>query len=84
MTVRHIRVDLHANAADLAGAAQCGVEVSPTATGADVKRALAVVHPRLEGLLASSVLATDREYLSDRAEIGNESRLHLIPPVSGG
>jgi len=84
MTVRRIRVALHAQAADLAGASQAGVEVGASATGADVKEALAALHPRLQGLLASSVLATDREYLSDGAAVGDEASLHLIPPVSGG
>ena len=84
MTLRRIQVALHAHAADLAGKAHAGVEVAPEATVAEVKQALGALHPRLEGLLASSVLATDREYLSDRAPVGDETSLHLIPPVSGG
>jgi molybdopterin converting factor small subunit len=83
MNARRIRVALHAHAADLAGTSEAPVEVSASATAADVKRALAVLHPRLARLLPSSVLATDREYLSDRTPVAEE-RLHLIPPVSGG
>jgi molybdopterin converting factor small subunit len=83
MTSRRIRIALHAHAADLAGASQARVDVAASATAADVKRALAALHPRLALLLPSSVLATDREYLSDRAAVG-EGPLHLIPPVSGG
>jgi molybdopterin synthase catalytic subunit len=83
MTSRRIRVALHAHAADLAGTSEAPVEVAPSATAADVKRALAALHPRLARLLPSSVLATDREYLSDRSSVG-EDVLHLIPPVSGG
>jgi len=81
---RRIRVSLHAHAADLAGASDAGVEIGPAATAAEVKRALAALHPRLERLLASCVIATDCEYLSDRAPVGDEETLHLIPPVSGG
>jgi molybdopterin synthase catalytic subunit len=83
MTSRRIRVALHAHAADLAGTSEAPVEVGASATVADVKRALAALHPRLGPLLPSSVLATDREYLSDRAAVA-EDVLHLIPPVSGG
>jgi molybdopterin synthase catalytic subunit len=83
MTSRRIRVALHAHAADLAGTSEAPVEVAGSATVADVKRALAALHPRLGPLLPSSVLATDQEYLSDRAAVG-EDVLHLIPPVSGG
>lgn len=84
MTLRRIQVALHAHAADLAGSTRAGVEVPPSATAAEVKRALAALHPRLAGLLASCVLATEREYLADRAPVGQETTLHLIPPVSGG
>ena len=81
---RTLRIALHAHAADLAGAPSAAVEVEAGATGADVKDALAARHPRLGGLLPSSVLATDSEYLSDRAPVGDRTDLHLIPPVSGG
>ena len=84
MTVRRIRVALHARAADLAGASQTAVDVPESATGRDVKRALGALHPGLLGLLASAALATDHEYLSDGAAVGDDSSLHLVPPVSGG
>lgn len=79
-----IVVELHAQAADLAGVSEAGVPATAGTTGADVKRSLAGRFPRLAGLLASSVLATDREYLLDEADVAGLDRLHLIPPVSGG
>ena len=77
-----ILVKLHARAADLAGTGECAVEVADGASCADVKDALAASAPALAGLLASSVLATDSEYLHDSSPA--DSRLHFIPPVSGG
>jgi hypothetical protein len=82
---RRVTIALHAQAADLAGLTETGVEVSAAATPAELKRALAREHPRLAPLLPSSVIATEREYLADEAELDErEERLHLIPPVSGG
>ena len=46
--------------------------------------ALADRHPALTGLLPSSVIATDDEYLADGVSLGEGARFHLIPPVSGG
>lgn len=77
-----ILVKLHARAADLAGTGECAVDVAEGASCADVKEALAAATPSLAGLLASSVLATDSEYLHDSSPAG--PRLHFIPPVSGG
>lgn len=84
MNSRRITIELHAQAADLAGARTAGVDVAMEATCADVKRVLADHVPLLATLIGSSALATDREYLADHALIGAETKLHLIPPVSGG
>ena len=64
----HVIVKLHAQAADLAGTREAGIEIPAPATCGDVKRALATRHPDLEGLLASSVLASESEYLRDLLE----------------
>jgi molybdopterin converting factor small subunit len=79
-----VTVRLHARAADLAGTRETAADVDARATCADVKRALVRLHPALEGLVRSSVLATDREYLADGSRPGDGAALHLIPPVSGG
>lgn len=78
-----IVVKLHARAAELAGVSEAQVQVADAATCADVKRALGVSHPRLEGLLSSAALATDTEYLRDSSP-AVAATLHFIPPVSGG
>ena len=67
MGAMRILVQFHAQAVDLAGSRQSDLEVSAGATCRDVKEALARAHPALEGLLPSSVLATDSEYLADAA-----------------
>lgn len=79
-----VTVRFHAQAADLAGTREARVEVPETATCALVKEAVANAHPALAGLIPSSVLATDAEYLHDSAPIESAAALHLIPPVSGG
>lgn len=84
MTLRTVRVELHARAADLAGARGAELEVVAEATAADLKRELARRHPALEGLLGSCAVATEREYLTESAPLGPSERFHLIPPVSGG
>jgi molybdopterin converting factor small subunit len=82
--VNPIRIQLHAQAADLAGTGEIGCEVAPGATCADVKTALAQSCPSLTRLLDVCALATDEAYLADANEIGENTRFHLIPPVSGG
>ncbi len=84
MASRTVQVELHAQAADLAGLRTVDVPVDPGATAADVKRALADHHPSLRDLLGISALATDREYLRDGAPIDGAASFHLVPPVSGG
>ncbi len=51
MDERRVIVQLHAQAVDLAGGRETGVRVGPAATCADLKRALASLHPGLAGLL---------------------------------
>jgi molybdopterin converting factor small subunit len=79
-----VDVVLHAQAVDLVGAREVRVPVIPDGTVGDVRRELARRHPALSKLLRSAVLANEREYLKDAALVGEQRRLHLIPPVSGG
>ena len=82
--MKQVIVQLHAQAADLAGERQVVVGVGAGATPADLKEALAAAHPCLASLLGSSAVATDREYLSEGAPLGSDERFHIVPPVSGG
>lgn len=80
----HVTVRFHARAADLAGTREIVADIDEPARCVDVKRALAARFPSLAGLVASSALATDREYVSDAFPVENGATLHFIPPVSGG
>ncbi|HET9885976.1 MAG TPA: MoaD/ThiS family protein [bacterium] len=79
-----IRILLHARAAEMNGENEVHIRTSPAATVRDLKSAIALQVPKLAGILASSAIATDTDYLSDSALLGDETSLHLIPPVSGG
>jgi molybdopterin converting factor small subunit len=79
-----VTVRLHARAAELAGTRETAAEVGSHATCADVKIAVAALHPGLKGLVGSSVLASDTEYLADGVPVREGATLHFIPPVSGG
>jgi hypothetical protein len=84
LKTRPVQVELHAQAADLAGRRRVALVVPPGATGGDVKRRLAETCPALAELLAVSVLASDHEYLRDESPAGAVDLFHLVPPVSGG
>ena len=58
MDTRRIHVELHAQARDLAGAREAGLDLGTEATCADLKSALAERHPALAGLIGPSVVAT--------------------------
>ena len=84
MPTRVVQVELHAQAADLAGRRRVELEIEESATTRDVLVRLGESWPALRDLLAVSVLATDSEYLRAETSVGGEGSLHLIPPVSGG
>lgn len=84
MPSRRVEIRLHARAAELAGVPESAVDVAGEGSVAEIKAALAHRHPGLADLLPSSALATDDAFLADGAGIGDATRLHLIPPVSGG
>jgi len=81
---RWVRIVLHARAAELSGEAEVHVKTTPAATVRDLKAALGFQVPALSGIVASSAIATDADYLNDSALLGEETSFHLIPPVSGG
>ncbi len=79
-----VRVLLFARAKDLAGASSLDVTLGADGTVADLRRRLAQQCPALEGLLDRSAIAIDDEFASDDHVLGPESRIALLPPVSGG
>jgi molybdopterin converting factor small subunit len=79
-----LRVRLFARARDLAGADTVAIEVLPGATVGDLRKTLAARWPALASLLPRSALAVDNEWASDTLELGPDSEVALLPPVSGG
>ena len=77
-------VRLFARARELAGSGTIEVELAPGATVADLRRRIAVVCPRLEGLLERSAIAINDEFADDALNVPANAEVALIPPVSGG
>lgn len=77
-----MKVLLFARARDLIGAE--AIDVEPTATVGDLRRALMRRYPALAGLLEKSAFALDDEFAGDEAKIGSDAEVALLPPVSGG
>jgi molybdopterin converting factor small subunit len=79
-----IDVQLFARARDLAGGSTLRIEVSETATVADVRRALVQAAPHLERIAPSLFIAVAGDYAHDAAPIPPHAEIACFPPVSGG
>ena len=79
-----VAVRLFAAGRELAGAAECVVELGAAATVADVRRALADECPALAPLVGRSLIAVNAEYADDATLVAAGDEVALIPPVSGG
>ena len=79
-----IAVQLFAVAKERAGKPSVELELTPRATVADLRRALAEQVPALRGMIAQLKFAVDQEYAADDVEISPKSQVACIPPVSGG
>ncbi len=76
---------LFALAREKAGLASLAVELREGATVGDLKSAIALACPALEGLLPTLRIAIDSDYaLDDAQRIPPGAELAAIPPVSGG
>jgi molybdopterin converting factor subunit 1 len=79
-----VTVRLFARAKDLVGANLVKVTLPEPATVADLRRILAVDHPRLASLLARSAFAVQDEFADDACMLSPDAEIALLPPVSGG
>ncbi len=79
-----VRVQLFARARDLAGAEWIELGLAEAATIGDLRQALGRRLPALETLVARSAIALDEEFAEDSESIHEQSKLALLPPVSGG
>lgn len=79
-----VRVRMFALARERAGASEVKIAMAAPATVGDLRAALAAGFPGLAPLCAGALIAVDEEYAGDEIPIFAESRIALIPPVSGG
>ena len=80
----NVRVRLFALAKERAGRAEVELELADSATVAALREALGAALPQLGALCRNAMIAVDEEYASDDAPLTAESRVAVIPPVSGG
>lgn len=79
-----MKVLFFARARDLAGVAECDVELPIGAIVMDLRRVLVENYPRLVALLPHCAVAVNDEYAKDDAVLAATDRVALLPPVSGG
>ena len=77
-------VELFAIARELVGTQTIEVELPEAATVGDLRVALATTTPALAEVVGRAAIAVDTEYASDATVIKQDSKLAVIPPVSGG
>ena len=77
-------VELFAVARELVGAQTIEVELPEVATVADLRIALITTTPALAEVVRRAAIAVDTAYASDTTVINQNSKLAIIPPVSGG
>lgn len=69
---------------DLTGARQETIELSQSATVADLKTALGDRHPKAQPSLDSALFAINREYAFPEDALNEGDEIAVFPPVSGG
>jgi molybdopterin converting factor subunit 1 len=79
-----VTVRLFAGARDLAGTDSLQVELCDGATVGDLRRRLALAHPKLSRLLARSSIAVRDEFADDTLPLPAGAEVAVLPPVSGG
>jgi molybdopterin converting factor subunit 1 len=78
------RVLLFAALREKAGAREVLVEVPAGATVAELRDAVAALHPSLAPLLRNVAAAVNEEYAAADHSLREGDTVALIPPVSGG
>lgn len=79
-----IRIAMFAAAKEMIDGDFVELDLPEAATLKMVKSALACRYPGLKELLSRSMFSVDQQYAADETEIGPESEVAMIPPVSGG
>ena len=79
-----IRLRLFASVREIVGAGELSLEVPEGCTVGQLVQRLGEIHPRLQGLASSLLLAVNREYRPAEHPLQDGDEVGLIPPVSGG
>lgn len=79
-----VKVALFASARDIFGGSEIELELSPSATVADLKRELIGRYPEARDLVTRSAVSVDHEFSMDETKLNPNCEIALIPPVSGG
>ena len=82
MPVHHIR--LFAAARDLAGSDMLALELPPSSTVADLRRALVITRPALASLSPFLLFAIGTDYAAEADGLPADAEVAVFPPVSGG
>jgi molybdopterin converting factor small subunit len=79
-----VKVALFASAREVFGGREIELELSPSATVADLKRELIEMYPEARDLVTRSAVSVDHEFSMDATNVNPDCEIALIPPVSGG
>ena len=79
-----VSVKMFAIARDLAKQSEVELDLSDTATVADLRKALVERVPALAGLQKHLMFAINADYAGDGVTIPPHAEIACIPPVSGG
>ena len=79
-----LSVELFAGLRATAGCDTIDLELPETAGPSDILEALGKAAPETAGFTKVSRVALDDRFMTDTATLNNNSRLAIIPPVSGG
>ena len=79
-----VKLLLFAAAKEIAGTDVIKLELEGNCSVEQLKTALVMEHPELAELTKRSAFAVDQTFASDDVQIGEDSEVAMIPPVSGG
>jgi molybdopterin converting factor subunit 1 len=83
-SMNNIKLVFFATLRDKAGTRTAEITVADTTTVRQLKERVLQAYPLLKPVLASALVAVNREYSSDETPIPENAEVAFFPPVSGG
>ena len=77
-------IKLFAKARDLVGTSDIELDLTDSATAADLRIKLGEAFPALRPILPSLLVAVGTDYAAPATRVGGRTDLAVFPPVSGG